>query len=480
MQQKPGDEPLRYPVTRIEAPDHDFPDNKRPMAGRSAFAVTAGLGDSATILHWSGAPAINGPSRLRLVVAMDERVPHQLTVADPVSGQVYGTIDIFFGCPGQVFSLDLTAEQTVAAFRSGLALRIADPDSPLWLVAPGPNAPTAVVPHLVEQGGAPSLGRFLSLFCSEASFQPCDWMGVCVLDGLHDWEKAGVSDAGKILRHQLSGYFHPEFGRREGSRGNPCDGMPGGPESTGPFALLAIVSGANPHPALALAEQGFVKSHAPDTDTVGRTIVAETSYNIAYPMMALAVCCGKDEYYARAVRQLEVNKKYLARDDVLWLRYFPAKDEHMFRSWSRGVAWYFLGLVRTLLLLPPADRPPALVEEAQRMAAWVSRRRQQDGLWPCFFDEPQTLPDTSGSSGIAAAIALGVRGGMIDKCHLEVATTAYQTLFANYLDPDGWLRGASQSNKREAAEIDLQRSSTRFIAPWGMGLFAQLAASLNA
>lgn len=122
------------------------------------------------------------------------------------------------------------------------------------------------------------------------------------------------------------------------------------------------------HPALALAEEGFLKHHCAATDAVGRRVVAETSYNIAYPMMALAVSSRKEEYVAKALRQLEVNRRYLADEDVLWLRCAPETGEKTSRSWSRGVAWYFLGLVRTFGLLPPADRPESAVAEARRMA----------------------------------------------------------------------------------------------------------------
>jgi hypothetical protein len=61
-----------------------------------------------------------------------------------------------------------------------------------------------------------------------------------------------------------------------------------------------------------------------------------------------------------------------------------------------------------------------------------------------------------------------------------MAERAFRTLTTGFLDPDGRLLGASQSNKKEAHQIDLQRSTTRVIAPWGMGLFAQVAAALHA
>ena len=87
------------------------------------------------------------------------------------------------------------------------------------------------------------------------------------------------------------------------------------------------------------------------------------------------------------------------------------------------------------------------------------------------------LPDSSGSAGIAAAIALAVRQGMLGREHLRTARRAKDGLM-NHLSADGWLRGVSQSNKPEAEGIDLQRGPHRVIAPWGMGLLAQLLAAL--
>lgn len=113
------------------------------------------------------------------------------------------------------------------------------------------------------------------------------------------------------------------------------------------------------------------------------------------------------------------------------------------------------------------------------MAEWVAVRQQDSGLWPCFFDEPDTPPDTSGCAGIAAAVAIGVREAILSADHLPTARRTYTALVDGYLDADGWLRGASPSNKAEAMAADLQRSTCRIVAPWGMGLFAQLAAALT-
>lgn len=81
------------------------------------------------------------------------------------------------------------------------------------------------------------------------------------------------------------------------------------------------------------------------------------------------------------------------------------------------------------------------------MAEWTGRRQNARGLWPCFFDEPGVLPDTSGSAGIAAAVALEVQRRIIDSRLRNVAELAFEELSATYLEPDGWLRGARKATR---------------------------------
>ncbi len=480
-----GDEDLpevaatRRVAARIEAPDLAFPAHKRPMAGRNTAAIAHAEDAAPLRLFWDGGTPAESAAKLRFTVAVDHRCLHRVVAADAATGEVFGECVVPFGCPGQVFEIPLTAAQTAAAQRDGLALRLADPGEPLWIIAPGPHAPSAVLPQLFFGDNAVTEERFLNLFCSAASIQPCDWMEICVLDGLMDWAALGRVAARGTLKKHLDVFFHPENGRRETFKGEPCDGAPGGPESTGPWAVLARTLGYNhQHPALALAEAGFEKHYDPGTDSVGHHVVAETSYNIAYPMMAMARFTERPALQQRALRQLEVNRQYLTGPDDLWLRYFPETGERTFQNWSRGVAWYFLGLVRTLSLLPGPERPAELTMEVDRLAAWVAKHQQPDGLWSCFLKEPGLLPDTSGSAGIAAAVALAVRTGMLGREHLATAQRAKDALMKQ-LTPDGWLRGVSQSNKSEAAGLDLQRSTHRVIAPWGMGLLAQLTAALH-
>ena len=461
----------------IIAPELPFPEGKRPMARRHVLPIAAAP-IVPTRLSWKNPPARPAPLTLRFTAAVDERSPHVVSVANTATRENYGCIEVFYACPGQVFEFPLTAIQSQVALRDGLSLSIQDGVSPLWIVGPGPHSPAPILPHLYPDNEPATLENFLSLFCSDASIQPCDWMEICVLDGLQDWSAKGRKDAREALSSHLDVLLHPEKGQRENIYGHPNDDEPGGPESLGPHAVLASVFPN--HPALRFADQGFENHRHPDLGTIGtERIVTESNYNIAYPMMVLALKSERPHLYERALLQLETARQLLTDKDNLYLRHEIKTGEKSFANWSRGVAWYFVGLVRTLALLPESERPSTLVAEAGRVAAWVRRHQLPGGLWPCFLKENNILPDTSGSAGIAAAIALGIRHQLVEPSVLPVATKAHEALLGQ-MTHDGWLRGVSQSNKRETHHMDIQRHAFRVIAPWGMGLFAQLAAALEA
>lgn len=203
---------------------------------------------------------------------------------------------------------------------------------------------------------------------------------------------------------------------------------------------------------------------------------AEGSYTLAFPLAALAVARNSDAVAALAVDQLRIRQARLWHDGALWLRYME-DGERSFRNWARAVAWYLLGLVRTLELLH--DRGLVVVDleaEARRVGNWVLGFQRDDGLWAAYIDDPRLVADTSGSAGIAAALALGARIGILPQTATGAARRTLVGL-QGYLTPDGFLGGATQANR--GGEI-LQRSDYRVLSQMAMGLQAQLVAELSA
>ncbi len=104
------------------------------------------------------------------------------------------------------------------------------------------------------------------------------------------------------------------------------------------------------------------------------------------------------------------------------------------------------GLARTLAVAQ--DRPDTrdLLAAYGRFARWIIPLQRPDGLWSVFVDEPSLTPDTAGSAGIAAALAIGARHGWVD-AGARAAAARTLTSLQQHLTPDGFLGGVSQSNK---------------------------------
>lgn len=148
------------------------------------------------------------------------------------------------------------------------------------------------------------------------------------------------------------------------------------------------------------------------------------------------------------------------------------------RGWARGVCWHLLGLARTLGVLGHRPDAGGVIAALREMADWALARQlpadhPHAGLWSVFVNEPDLLPDTSGSAGIAAALAIGVKHGWLGEEHAAAADRTRAAL-TGHLTPDGFLGGASQSNKGGRG---LQTGPYRVIYQMGMGLTAQLIAA---
>ena len=76
--------------------------------------------------------------------------------------------------------------------------------------------------------------------------------------------------------------------------------------------------------------------------------------------------------------------------------------------------------------------------EVRTTAKFVRSLQRADGLWSCFLDVAATAPDTSGSAGIAAALARGARAGWLDEADHAVAARTWSALLG-HLTPDGLL-----------------------------------------
>jgi rhamnogalacturonyl hydrolase YesR len=328
------------------------------------------------------------------------------------------------------------------------------------------------MPHLFLGTSVDRLAAFRQRLNSRASLQFFGWQEGCVLNGLQDMAAVGLLDAESAQQTIAAHFAH--FFDADGSLDYEDDfSQPKrsiyGVECTLPFAVLARTQPT--HPALEAAVRFWRESRATNGAVQdGELLTAEGSYTVAYPMAQIGVLRDEPSLIAAALEQLRA-RKVLFEDDGLALR-LSADGRRTFVNWARAAAWYLLGLARTLAILP---NPPAdLREEFARAAQWAVRRQNRNGVWHTFLDAPDVLPDNGGSAGIAAALAIGVKAGLLSPAMRPPAAQAAQAL-SSALTPDGFLSGVAQVNKGGEA---LQRDDYRVISQFGMGLLAQLYAAL--
>ena len=451
----------------LESAGNTPPPGKRVPFGWEAMTMPATIG-------WE-APALAG-GWLRVTIASDVREQMRLRAIDVASGGQIGVFDIRYGSSLQPFEIPVKAG-AITNPRAGIRLELEAGEQPLLLLT-GQHAHDAVAavppelsPHFLPAEPAVDLAGRRDAFDratrSLASIQPLGWLEGCVLDGLLD----ARDDA--ALRRHLSMYYSPE-GRWvfESPRSEPADGGVHGIEETLPVAALSTVWPN--HPAVEASVQ-FWLSRADDDDCVldGRTTSAEGSYTVAYPMAMIGKMRRDERLLDLAATQLRVRGKRLwARPDSFYLRHSkPKRGEtdvtHTFCNWSRGIAWHVLGMARTLRVLGNRPGLDDLRDQLLRTLDFAIARRGEDGLWAAFAGEPDTGPDTSGSAGIAAAIAITSQLGLRDGRELARCTC---DAIEKHLTPDGLLGGVVQLNR---SGEPLQRGGYRTIAQFAMGLLLQ-------
>jgi hypothetical protein len=460
-----------------------LPEGKRIARGFQARQLD--VPGARPVLRWTAPAPSETPlaSRLRIAVALDFRAERQVEAVLAGSGARLGVFDIRYAYALQPFELRLDPAQTSAALAEGVALRAGSGELPLWIFddAQGEGEKAFFNPHLLleEDVGGGGQTVFVDEMASLVSLQPFGWLEGCVLDGLQDLARSGrVPQAQTALDAHLA-HFLDDNGRLvfEDLRNRPSDDAFPGIESTLPVAVIA--SQRPGHPVVRLAVD-FWEARRRDGGIVcdGGTATAEGAYTVGYPLAVIAARTGREDLARWALRQITTRIELLPKDRDLYLRCPLNGEGRTFRNWARAYAWYMLGLTRTwatlrassFSALPGMD---VLWGEARRITSEALRFRQPDGLWTCFLDRPETGVDTSGSAGIAAAMAIGVRSGLLPEYLMAPARKAEEALAA-YLTPDGLLSGVAQHNAGGEA---LQTGGYRVISQMGMGLLAQLHAA---
>ena len=409
----------------------------------------------------------DGPVRLRVTVGIDIRRPVLLDVLDADSHRSLGVLDLSFATALQQAEAVLDAPAETAAVRlHGRA------DARAFLLHPGVPVP-AMRPHLLVGADVGGTDAFLRHLCSAASLTQYGWMEGCVLDALADLAEQRVAGAAEAWDLHLDHYFTDDGVSYEDFHSRRRTTVRG-TETTNMFVGLA--RRRPDHPAIDQALAFFRDRTGTDGIIRDHHVVAEHNLTVAYPLAVIGVARGRDGLTDQAVRQLMVRRERLDRPEGLYLRMGDDGQGQM-RNWARGVTWYLLGLVRTLAVLEDAGHafPDVLLDDLPRLVGWLRGLQHEGGAWTCFVDEPETGAETSGSAGIAAAMALAATRGWVDPPAAEAARRCLDAL-QGCLAPDGLLRGMSPSNKAEASPA-VQRSGQRVMGGAATGLLGQLLAA---
>lgn len=450
------------------------PQGKRFPFCWPAFTVTPN-GEPPT-LQWED-PLPAGAARLRLTVALDDREIKTVQAVMAQSGETLGTFDLRYSDALQTWEIPLTAEILQMVQWEGIALRMVRGSTPLYVFCgAGGDVPESLRPHLMfSTPGQDRWAAFQDRLCSLDSIEMFGWHEGCVLDGLLDLRDSGAHPKADIAVKAHLDRFLPADGGLiyEDPRSETSDGRIYGIEATLPFAAMARVYPE--HPLLRLATV-FWRDRASSNGSVtdGKTATAEGAYTVAYPMAVIAKIRQQEALMQMSLFELRLRRDRLVQDDNLFLRFNAMTGERTFKNWARGAACYLLGLARCLILFGDRSDITDLREEYQRAAAWALSHQKND-LWPNYLDDPKAQPDTAASVGIAAALALGAKHGLLEP-DARLAAARTLTALTSYLTPDGLLAGAAQSNKGGET---LQRSPYRVIKKTTMGLAGVLIAALK-
>ncbi len=384
--------------------------------------------------------------------------------------------------PFQPFQTAIETEWLPDIHQQGLGLRMRQGTQTAWFFRPEalPADAAGLAPQLIA-GNAPASEKiFLQNLYSMNSFSPFGWMGGSVQDALYELHQQGNEQATQTLKLQLDHYLDDQRGIiLENPHTQPLEGTFNSIEDFLPFA--AIVNLYPDHRSVQQAvDFCLAHCHASGVIMAGKHVTTEGCYTVAYPLAAIAHVQQDSELAQLALDQLRYRTQYLTEASAIYQR-ATLDGQKAYRNWGRGVAWYLLGTIKTLALIRESGGATIIgtdeVWQAWKKAMHTAASWQNEQhLWHGYLDQPATGIDTSASAGIAAAMAWGVRMGVLPKKNIRAARATYRALH-NYLTPDGFLTQVSQINRGGEA---LQKSNYRVISQFGMGLMGQLKAALNA
>jgi unsaturated rhamnogalacturonyl hydrolase len=413
---------------------------------------------------------------MRITSATDSREEVEVSVVLAKSGTVISKIKMDFAHYFQPFQFLIQPEYHHKVISEGLFLNKTKGNNPLWIfIGNDTKTPEIISPHLLLANNFKNQNEWKKRLLSLDSIQTFGWMEGCVLDGIYDCIKKNKGDSNVFIIH-LNQYFDQTNFYYEGYNNERVKNTINNVESLLPFAMLAK---ANPnHPAIQKAIDYCINNadengNITDEKNGKRTAKTEECYTVSYPLALLSKQYNRPDLMDMAISTLKYRYQYLESESQVYQRMIIPKDKY-FSNWGRGIVWLLLGSVKTIPLLPEGEDKEGLKKELEKTVEMVLKLQQENGLWFCFINDPKTGIETSGSAGIAAALAYGFRKGLLLKKSKEAAQKTWYGL-SPFLTADGLLTATSQVNK--GGEV-LQREGFRVISNYTLGFLGILESSL--
>ena len=466
----------RFAAVVEQAPAVALPGRLRIPLSKTAFPVSA---QEPVVLRF---PTLkNGPGSyaLRLAAAIDFRDEKAVQVALADTGQGIGVLDLRYSHPFQPFALPIDKKWIELIRQQGLSLTLSKGND-AWFLRPEPGMDqfAGLKPQLLLSTSPGTEPVFLENLYSMNAFSPFGWQGGCVMDGLLELGRAGDANARTSLTNYLNLFLDDQKGIiYENPMTVPIDGSFNSIEDFLPFACITDQYPA--HSSIPKAVDYLLARKNVDGLISSGDITTEGCYTVAYPLAAIAKTTHDAQLAQIALDQISHRMRFLTDERAIYQR-SSQQGTKTYRNWGRGVAWYMLGSAKTLHLLQEGGFNGLKgLEDVRQLfyknMAWLADLQTKNGLWNGYVDRPETGIDTSATAGIAAAIAWGCSLGIVPETLMSRSYQAYEGL-QTYLTADGFLTNVSQINR---GGEDLQQSSYRVIAQFGMGLMGQLEATLD-
>lgn len=471
-----GNDLYSYFLAKVTAGEAILPTDKYIAFDWSFSEISAG--HEGIKLTWNQSfPRNNQAVSLRITSATDVREILVLEVKTARTGKKIADWDLRFAALLQPFELQIPTEDLKAVFDEGITLKMVKGTKPFWFFTNNNSekiAPKAYLPHLLvyeksANNEAESSDRWKERLLSLESLQTFGWQQGIVWDGLLEMSKKSAR-AKSALEQQLVLYFANNSLVYCNLNNVKTVEKIHTVESILPFAILAQTHPT--HPLLKTAIE-FCEAHANTEGVIGdgtgnnRMLKTEECYTVSYPLAVLAKTLNRTDLAQLAIKTLQSRIAILEKGNSIYQR-GTEQGELFFENWSRGVAWYLLGLAKTLMHLPESAEKESLKISFQNAVEKVIPYQQPNGLWYCFFHQPETGLETSGTAGIAAALMIGHQHGFLAENTKNAALKAQKGLLP-YLTPDGYLTGTAQVNKGGNA---LQQNGFRVISPYTLGFLA--------